>query len=477
MKYRLALVTLFASLAPALAQPPEPPKAVTIKLTIRPATAPVPALKYRLLPDLRELKPGNAVLLYYRAFAPEWGINWNRATLSKYLNAWTEDIRKMPDKTLRMVLHDPGLKQLDRGARRTYVDWAMLDGLREHGLSMLLGDIQSLRTYGTLVAARARFEMADKHFDKAAYSLETGMTLGRHISEGPTLVQSLVGNAIATMMLQQSEELIQTPGSPNLYWALTELPTPFIDLRKPYEGERIVLDSYFPGMRDMLADLKAKPMSNAQVGAIVDRLADEMATLDAATVYGWQARLGIAVIGAQVYPKARQFLLSRGRATKDVDAMPVLQVALMYEVYNYDRYYDDITKWGALPYWQARPGLKQAEQKLKEAKAAGPGNGTTLASLLVPAVQQVQLAAARTDRRIAALRIIEAIRLYAAAHEGKLPATLPDIKNVPIPSDPLTGRDFEYNVRGNRVILSAGPPPGGEGNPANALRYELTLQP
>ena len=39
------------------------------KMTITPAAAPVPALRYQLLPELRDTTPGNAALLYYRAFA------------------------------------------------------------------------------------------------------------------------------------------------------------------------------------------------------------------------------------------------------------------------------------------------------------------------------------------------------------------------------------------------------------------------
>src|SRR4051794_36716272 len=54
---------------PAAAQPPEIP---VRKLTVSPAAAPEPALRYRLLPELRETSPGNAALLYYRAFAPDW---------------------------------------------------------------------------------------------------------------------------------------------------------------------------------------------------------------------------------------------------------------------------------------------------------------------------------------------------------------------------------------------------------------------
>ena len=44
------------------------------------------------------------------------------------------------------------------------------------------------------------------------------------------------------------------------------------------------------------------------------------------------------------------------------------------------------------------------------------------------------------ERRLAALRTIEAIRMFAASHDGKLPAALGDIKEVPVPA-----REFVMN--------------------------------
>ena len=51
---------------------------------------------------------------------------------------------------------------------------------------------------------------------------------------------------------------------------------------------------------------------------------------------------------------------------------------------------------------------------------------------------------ARFDRNIALLRTIEAIRMFAADNQGQLPGSLADITLVPIPTDPVTGRDFIY---------------------------------
>jgi hypothetical protein len=94
----------------------------------------------------------------------------------------------------------------------------------------------------------------------------------------------------------------------------------------------------------------------------------------------------------------------------------------------------------------------------------------------LPAISKVYATTGRLDRRIAALRCVEAVRLYAAAHNGKLPAALSDITDVPVPNDPMTGKSFEYKVDGNKASLSASTPPGMQSFPQYALTYELLLE-
>ena len=54
------------------------------RMTVRPAAAPVPALRYKLLPEPRDLTPGNAVMLYYRASLPDFvGAVWSNRDLKE----------------------------------------------------------------------------------------------------------------------------------------------------------------------------------------------------------------------------------------------------------------------------------------------------------------------------------------------------------------------------------------------------------
>jgi hypothetical protein len=145
----------------------------------------------------------------------------------------------------------------------------------------------------------------------------------------------------------------------------------------------------------------------------------------------------------------------------------------LYEIHEYDVTYDDLRKWASLPYAEAAPYLEKAVERF-HARSKGPSRAT-IAAALVPAVHRVLAAPMRVDRKIAALRCVEALRLYAAAHGGKLPARLDEITEVPVPHDPQTGKPFEYRPDGKRATLSGPPPAGEKGHAGNTLRYELTL--
>ena len=77
----------------------------------------------------------------------------------------------------------------------------------------------------------------------------------------------------------------------------------------------------------------------------------------------------------------------------------------------------------------------------------------------MPAVTDVRRAQGRLEQRIALLRHVEALRLYAAGHEGALPASLSEVP-VPLPDDPFTGKPFRYEVIGNTAHLRGTPAPG-----------------
>jgi hypothetical protein len=78
----------------------------------------------------------------------------------------------------------------------------------------------------------------------------------------------------------------------------------------------------------------------------------------------------------------------------------------------------------------------------------------------MPAIQAVRSAQVRLERDVASLRVVEALRMYAADHDGKLPKTLDEITAVPIPPNPATGNSFEYRLDGTTAVLELPPSDG-----------------
>jgi hypothetical protein len=461
---------LFVFLVAAAAAPAQPPsEAEPIKLTLSPAAAPSPALKYKLLPELMDQTPGNAALEYYRAFSPEWWTNIRQQkvweTIEKALQMPLTDL---PHKGPRWVEGNRMLEQVDRAARREYVDWGMAERLRRDGISLLLPEVQSLRQIATLLAVRARLEIAESRFDKAVYTLQTGMALGHHTGDSVTLIQDLVGMAIAQMMIAQLEVLIQQPGAPNFYWALTDLPRPLFDLRKGLQGERMGVYAAIPE----LSRLETTPLTPEQQQNLLQMLGGGIEVVYARKP-NWNNRLMGTLLVLHAYPEAKKALIAQGRKPKEVETLPALQVVLIHSLQIYQRLQDDLFKCCGLPYWEARPLLVQADQRFRQAR--NRLEGMPFIEFL-PALQKVIATTARMDRRIAALRCVEAIRIHAAAHDSKLPTGLDAITEVPIPVDPMTDKAFTYRVSGERATLIAPPPPGEQPNPFNTLHYELTLR-
>src|SRR5262249_49123676 len=143
-------------------------------------------------------------------------------------------------------------QELDRAARRRYCDWELTERVREDALGLLMPDIQGFREFVRVLMLRTRLEMEDGAHDRVAYSLQTSFALARHMSEAPALIHGRVGVTFPVQAVDGVREGVQKPGAPTLYGALSALPRPLIDMRKPLQGERLFLDSLWPEARDML---------------------------------------------------------------------------------------------------------------------------------------------------------------------------------------------------------------------------------
>ena len=132
--------------------------------------------------------------------------------------------------------------------------------------------------------------------------------------------------------------------------------------------------------------------------------------------------------------------------------MDPMQVVLLRWVQVYRELLDEMVVWSRHTPVESREAFKQVDGRLRSLHNRPEA---VLANLMLPAVSSSSRAVLRIEQRIAMLRVVEALRLYAASHEGRLPATLGEIKEVPVPLDPATGGPFAYRIEGETAVLSS----------------------
>ena len=284
-------------------------------------------------------------------------------------------------------------------------------------------------------------ELSEERFDDAIHTLQTGFALARDVGKGDTLIQDLVGIAIAAIMFGQVQQWEQIPGSPNLFWALTDLPAPLVNPAHAMRNELTTLYRSFPALREVLKRSDKGALSEEETNRIIAELYKDWGAYIGQDVPDWQRKIGAAALVLKTYPDAKKYLKEHGWADDRLGAMPAAQAVLLYFVEQYDEIKDDFLKWLNVPPWQARPGMEEAANRVR---ALGP-NGNPIIALLMPAVEKVYDARVRIEHTAGYLRCAEAIRYYAMTHDGKAPAKLDDVK-LPLPVDSYTGEGYELSL-------------------------------
>jgi hypothetical protein len=445
-------------------------------LTLTPAPAPVPVLKYRLFPAAWERKEGNAVPIYLR-FAHERS-DARKKLLREKPEEWNKlPLAQLPLAEIKAFLEEYkyNFQQLDLGARRKTAEWNYtLDAGNPIGL--LLPDVQEMRMQAPLLVLKARVEMAERRYADAVRTLETGFSFSEQVGDGQFLIQSLVGIACASQFADCLLDLAERPDAPNLYWALAVLPRPLIDMRGADEWEQKMIELQLPDLADLD---RPRPAEEWDAALVRVRKEVERITRGAPGEGGEGGAKPPAfarppdepAAKSPDLPAARKYLTDvAGMPAAGVEAMPPAQVLLLYLWNYFHELRDETFRATYLPFPEARPLSLAMVERLK---ALPDTEAARLVRIFLPAIPRVRLAQVRLERRLAAHRAIEALRMHAA-REGRLPDRLDQVTVVPVPDDPGTGRPFEYGRDGETATL--GSRILGEPLETTGLRYRVTLR-
>jgi hypothetical protein len=453
---RLLLAAVALAALPLLS----PAGETTVRLNVRPMAAPKPTLKYLLMPEVRELKSGNPVQWYVRCFQEQRNFFFGKEANAERASYRSMPLGDLPAEKLREYGRGP-LTQADWAARLDTPDWEVLQRVQTEGAELRLAELRPIRILATALQVRFRGRAAGRWFDDAVGTAKTMFALARHLGECPAGSANLVGLEVAELALDTLEEMVQQPGCPNLYWALTDLPGPLVELRKGLQGDRVLAASDLRHLRD-------EPMTETEIEEVVSRLSG---VIGFAREQGGRpprnlrAELRAAAKDAEKVRAARARLIQADwtkpaavQATVQTLKLPPVQVLLLdaRRAYEVDR--DERLKLLALAPWQI--------DRLGEES----GRDGLFVDLL-PDVRKARNAQAHLEQRIALLRHVEALRLYAAAHGGKLPGKLSEC-GVPLPDDLFTGKPFRYEADGAAAHLRGGSPK----NDTRDVHYHVTVQ-
>jgi hypothetical protein len=312
-----------------------------LELAVYPAKVTELAEKYYLLSKADKQTDADAVPLYEKAIqAMPRG-----RTQEKQIREWLKlPAEQLPQKQVEETIqkHMESLRLVAQAARCKQCNWPKWKP------GTMPPDQSEYRSLLFLLELWARLEIVRGEYGGALLAMQTGFGMARHLGQAPTCVQAMVGSAIGGAMCKEVELFIKGKDSPNLYWALANLPKPLADVKKAIESDRANLKDY-------------------------------------------------------------NFLVRR-----------------------------------------------QFEKQLK------------------PAHDRMLFIAKRLDNNLNALQCVEAIRNYAATHDGRLPEKLSDISGLELPTDVMNDKAFGYHRTATGAVLQSEMPEGGD--EADVVRYQVVLK-
>lgn len=441
---------LLAQTADAQNEAPPTPRTAR-EIRIAPVAMAKPVLAHPLLPEVTELEPGDASPLYLTACLLSAQARAKAGDAAAARIDLVEQLLFMPgselprDKGRELIEpYRTALEQLDAAARRESCRWEL--PAKGRGFDTALPHLPELSFLLRVLALDARLCALDGRHETALRRVRTGMAIARHLAEQPTLVQANLAAFGVDWHLLAVEDLAASSRSPNLYGSLASLPNPLVDPRGVARWERSMLELTAPGI-ERAATGRLTPQ---QWDEIVTRLRDAKILTDSRDGGGWDASIAGAMSAARSYALAKRDLAARPafESTSPLDDLPIDYVIGVWQYLRYRDWTDEVWSAFQLP-------LPEAYARLEKAQAAIQGlsdrEGYNPFLALVPRVEWARFRLGLGDRHAALMQAVEALRDYAASHDGRLPTSIGGVDGLlPSPKDPSTGEAFAYAVDADR---------------------------
>ncbi|MEZ6141383.1 MAG: hypothetical protein R3B84_12500 [Zavarzinella sp.] len=481
MKWLSCSMVLIGFSTQLFGQANSPPERIK-EVTLSPNKSSYPALKYELYPSVLKQHPGNAALYLHRAsaFLPrhfnptkEWLADQDRVFDIMGTTVASKDDLKLLKDYLGNISNI--LRELEFAAECTDADWGLMERAKTDGINLLLQEVQYMRDLANKLRIHARIQVIEGNIPGALKDIRTGFALGRHTGKHGVLIQHLVGIAVTSMFLEELLVVMQHPDCPNLYWALADMPSPFIPISQAFDAERLWIDAAMPKFQDTIEVLLTKQQATDRLDQYWKEFSQTMGTnneymkMSPAAARLMQA--GMVIVNLD---KSKNSLLKKGYDPKILEKMPPAQVVLVHSMLNQRDILDRYFAAAKLPTSEAQLQLRKIDAEVRNT-SGDLDLSAIFVRLLLPSLERVSASNGRMVRHIESLRAIEAIRLHIDS-TGKIPANLDEVKVVTVPKDPINGKYFDYLPTENRFQLKVTPPDAQPQNAWNGWTYRVNIR-
>jgi hypothetical protein len=320
----------------------------------------------------------------------------------------------------------------------------------------MLEHIQQMRSLARVLQGKANWEIRNGKFDDAVKTIRLGLRLSEHVktSDFPCLVTELVGIAIQGIMLSELHLLSAQPDAPNLYPALTQVIEPAGLFQKSLQGEQYWLFSrenvqeVFERM-DSATDEEYKQVFDEIVTTFMSASFAGYGDIRENKDHNPANFKTLACIACYPYGKAR--LLKQGLTDDEIDQMSTYRVVVPYVLEEIKAAYDLLIVASAFPVGSQHTAIVFDD---RDATNISDSPAKIYLALLMPAVQAAKTAFLRQELYLDLLKIVEAIRYYAAVHDGQLPESLEAMEELYVPTvNPMDNKPYVYRTEGNTAII------------------------
>ena len=432
------------------------------KIVVTPAKETMPAFRYRFSTPPHKTIAGNAVTHYLRSLG-ERGLSFPWKAAYDETDGKVDDWYSLDTKTADIPLDQ--LKKysgyfdnivnnhLRRASMCRNADWGLaVEDLRGmEAIEFLLPSVQETRSMARALQLQLRLAIIEKRFDDAVELLRMTYQLGQDVNEFGVLVTSLVGCSEVNIANGGVLQFISTEGSPNLYWALAELPTPIIDQRFATRLDLSMPMRIFPE----LMDIRNVTHSKDEWKRLLRQYTEDASKLremvknspnPQRSTNGDVMSLGFGLAG---YSGAKKRMVQRGYTEDQIKLMCVSQVILMDAAFDIEHFSQAFEKTYYVPFEKSQEAANRIRQTIDD--AAKTRLGAMITDILAPPTLVVREAGIRSDAGIHRLMVVESLRNHAAVH-GEFPESLESLE-LPVRVNPMTGKPFTYSLENGTAVI------------------------